>query len=81
MYWLAAANPPLLLIYLYLLVIFWFRHYIDVAFPEYKLPKMYIKMQYCISCAIHSHIVRVRAAEERKNREPPSRFAQKKKSV
>jgi small subunit ribosomal protein S26e len=43
------------------------------AFETYIIPKLYIKMQYCISCAIHSRIVKVRGVEERKNRAPPQR--------
>ena len=43
------------------------------AFENYLVPKLYIKMQYCIACAIHSRIVKVRSVEDRRIRAPPQR--------
>jgi len=40
---------------------------------KFVIPKIYEKKQHCISCAIHSRIVRVRSGDDRKVREPQRR--------
>lgn len=45
----------------------------NCAIPEYSMPKLFNKLQYCISCAIHHRTVRVRNVSIRKSREPPKR--------
>jgi small subunit ribosomal protein S26e len=35
---------------------------------------LYTKNYYCVSCAVHSRIVRVRNVFKRRNRDPPAKF-------
>jgi len=34
----------------------------------YVMPKLYVKNQYCVACAIHARIVRARSADEKRVR-------------
>merc|ERR1711981_1239638 len=45
----------------------------QLCYENYVIPKLYIKVAYCVSCAIHARIVRVRSRADRRVRAPPKR--------
>ena len=47
------------------------------AYQDYQLPKLYLKMYYCVEAAVHQRIVRGRSREGRRIRTPPPRFQRK----
>ena len=38
------------------------------TYKSYEFPKIYNKLIYCVSCAVHARIVRVRSVEDRRKR-------------
>merc|ERR1712150_281394 len=47
------------------------------VYEVYTMPKLYVKTEYCVSCACHARIVRVRKTAERRVRTAPRRFKRK----
>jgi len=43
------------------------------VYEQFQIPKLYLKIEYCVACAIHSHTVRCRPRPARRIRTAPPR--------
>ena len=50
-------------------------------YNEFTIPKVYMKVSYCVSCAIHSRVVRVRSRADRRIRNTRKPFDKLDKKV
>ena len=47
------------------------------VYKQFVIPKVYHKLSYCVSCAIHMRLVRVRSAEDRRIRQVKKQVTKK----
>ena len=84
--WLGVVSGMVAVAY-WIVGLYVFRNMVDASalrdirdasvYENYTLPKLYVKMHYCIEAAVHQRIVRVRSSEGRKVREAPQRVRPK----
>jgi len=53
------------------------------VYQNFSIPKLYMKLEYCVSCAVHAHVVRSRPSVQRRVRTAPPRLkpGEKKRNI